>query len=163
MSMRQRMIRRRLLAALAFAAVVVPPAAQARPDFYSVPTSTPTQAVVPPSAPAVKPVASASQDGFQWSDAGIGAGWRRAAAGCRGRDLGDLATATQAHGGTRLKLGGYAGLRGAGPAAAVWDKTLTMSAFYPKSGRLTAQCVTCSARFGSFQPGRGKWQVYPLG
>ncbi len=74
MSTRQRMIRRRLLAALAFAAVVVPPAAQARPDFYFVPTTTPTQAVAPPSAPAVKPVPSASQDGFQWSDAGIGAG-----------------------------------------------------------------------------------------
>ena len=52
MSMRQRMIRRRLLAALAFAAAVVPSAAQARPDFYVVPTTTPTQAVAPPSAPA---------------------------------------------------------------------------------------------------------------
>jgi len=73
------MIRRRLIAAVILAAAVAPPAAQARSDFYSAPTAAPAPAVAPPSAPAAPVMpsgsrASGSQDGFQWSDAGVGAG-----------------------------------------------------------------------------------------
>lgn len=82
MSRKNRIIKRRLIAGLVFAAAVAPSAAQARPDFYVPSTAAPAPAAALPSAPAVRPMPAGSragsqagsQAGFQWSDAGIGAG-----------------------------------------------------------------------------------------
>lgn len=74
MSRKNRIIKRRLIAGLVFAAAVAPSAAQARPDFYLAPRAAPTPAAAPPSAPAPQAIPSGANAGFQWSDAGIGAG-----------------------------------------------------------------------------------------
>jgi hypothetical protein len=74
MSRKKRMIARRLMAALVFAAAVAPAAALARPGLNLAPSAAPTQVVAPPSAPDVQPIPSGSGAGFRWSDAAIGAG-----------------------------------------------------------------------------------------
>jgi hypothetical protein len=66
-------IRRRLMAALVFAAAAAPAAAQARPDLNFAPTVALTSAVAPPAAPATRPIAVEAGAAFQWRDAGIGA------------------------------------------------------------------------------------------
>ncbi len=74
MSRKHRIIKRRLVAGLVFAAAVAPPVAQARPDFIFAPRTAPAPAATPPSAPTPHLMPAGSEAGFQWSDAGIGAG-----------------------------------------------------------------------------------------
>jgi hypothetical protein len=59
----------RALSALLTAVLLAAPSAQARPDLED-----PRNPLVPPPAPAVQEVDVVTADGFDWADAGIGAG-----------------------------------------------------------------------------------------
>ena len=89
MSRKNRIIKRRLIAGLVFAAAVAPPAAQAGPDFYvRRPPPRPQRLLSrahrpfgrcrparrPDLRPVTRPAHRPDLRRFQWSDAGIGAG-----------------------------------------------------------------------------------------